>query len=269
MNSYIKYSYLKKIWHDQKYILLALTVFSFIFEFAFAWLLFEADFKSVFESVVHMLPSSLMNFIGITLGGEVYGSQLLAFGYAHPLILISLSLLPIGIPARYIAGEVENKTMDLLLARSLHRSVIPTHLFLSLVIVLIIQAIALFAGTYVGYLIFSLEVNIAGYIRVAIITFLFFLSIGSISLTISAFQFERGKAIAKSVSLFVILYFYDTIIRLNQSLEYLTSYSYFNLFQPGKLLKDEIDFITSVLFLCIITLIFLIIAVIRFNRRDL
>jgi ABC-2 type transport system permease protein len=216
-----------------------------------------------------MLPPFLMNFIGVTLDGTYYGLQLLAFGYSHPLILISLSLLSIGIPARYIAGEVEHKTIDLLLARSLHRSVVPTHLFISLALFLAVQSIALFAGTYVGYLVFSLEIDIAGYIKVAIITFLFFLSIGSISLTISAFQFERGKAIAKSVSLFVILYFYDTIIRLNQSLEFLTSYSYFNLFQPGNLLKGKIDFVYSALFLCIITLIFLIIAVVRFNRRDL
>jgi ABC-type transport system involved in multi-copper enzyme maturation permease subunit len=269
MSIYFKQGYLKKVWHDQKFVLLGLTVFSFNFEFAFAWLLFEVDFNSVFEAVAHMLPPFLMNFIGITIGGGYYGSQLLAFGYSHPLILISLSLLSIGIPSRYIAGEVEHKTIDLLLARSLHRSVVPTHLFIFLVLCLAVQSIALFAGTYLGYLVFSLEIDITGYIKVAIITFLFFLSIGSISLTISAFQFERGKAIAKSVSLFVILYFYDTIIRLNQSLEYLTAYSYFNLFQPGKLLKGEIDFINTLIFLIIITFIFLFIAVIRFNQRDL
>lgn len=268
-NSLLKLSYLKKIWYDQKYILLVLTIFSFIFEFAFAWLLFEADFKSLFESVVNMLPPSLMNFMGVTIGGEIYSSQLLAFGYSHPLILISLSLLPIGIPARYIAGEVEHKTMDLLLARSLHRSVIPTHLFLMLAFFLSIQTVALFAGTYVGYLVFSLEISIISYVKVTIITFLFFLSIGSVSLLISTFQFERGKAIAKAVSLFVVLYFYDTIIRLNQSLEYLTSYSYFNLFQPGRLLKGEIDFLNAIMFLIAVTLIFLTFAVIQFNRRDL
>ena len=269
MNVLIKYSYLKKIWHDQRSILLGLTIFSFFFEFAFAWLLFEADFKSLFESVAHMLPPALMNFIGVSVGGEYYGSQLLAFGYSHPLILISLSLIPIGIPARYIAGEVEYKTMDILMARSIHRSVIPTHLFFYLVFAIAIQVIALFAGTYAGYQIFSLNLDLQGYIQVAIITYLFFLSIGSISLAISTFQFERGKAIAKSVSLFVFLYFYDTIIRLNQGLEYLTTYSYFNLFQPGKLLKGQIDFVGGIIFLGIIILSFLIISVFYFNRRDL
>jgi ABC-2 type transport system permease protein len=232
-------------------------------------LLFEADFKSLFESVAHMLPPSLMNFLGVTVGGGYYGSQMLAFGYSHPLILISLSLIPIGIPARYIAGEVENKTMDLLMARSIHRSVIPTHLFLYIVLALAVQVIALLAGTYMGYLIFSLEIDILGYMKVAVMTYLFFLSIGSISLSISTFQYERGKAIAKSVSLFVLLYFYDTIIRLNQTLEHLTAYSYFNLFQPGKLLKSQIDFTGGIIFLVIIISVFLYLAVLRFNHRDL
>ena len=269
MNPRIKLTYLKKIWHDQKFILIGLTIFSFLFEFAFAWLLFEVDFKSVFESVVHMLPSSLMSFIGISVGGQFYGSQLLAFGYSHPLILISLALIPIGIPARYIAGEIEHKTMDLLMARSLQRSVIPTHLFIYLVFALAVQVLALIGGTYIGYLTFSLEIDMIGYVKVAIITFLFFLSIGSISLAISTFQAERGKAIARTVSLFVLLYFYDTVIRLNQSLEYLTAYSYFNLFQPGKLLKSEINLTIAIIFLLCISIIFFIIAVIRFNRRDL
>jgi len=265
----IRSSYLRKIWHDQKFILSGLIIFSFLFEFSFAWLLFEANFKSLFESVAHLLPPSLMNFIGVTVGGEYYGSQLLAFGYSHPLILISLSLIPIGIPARYIAGEIEHKTMDLLMARSIHRSVIPTHLFFFLAFALAVQVLALLTGTYVGYMAFSLKIDIYGYIKVAVMTYLFFLSIGSISLAIGTFQYERGKSIAKSVSLFVFFYFYDTVIRLNQSLEQLTAYSYFNLFQPGKLLKGQLDFTSSCIILSILIPLFLFIAILRFNNRDL
>jgi ABC-type transport system involved in multi-copper enzyme maturation permease subunit len=155
------------------------------------------------------------------------------------------------------------------MARSIHRSVIPTHLFFYLAFSIAVQVIALLAGTYTGYLIFSLEIDMQGYIKVAAITYLFFLSVGSISLAISTFQNEKGKAIAKSVSLFVFLYFYDTIIRLNRSLEHLTTYSYFNLFQPGKLLKGQVDFNSGIMFLGVIILISLIIAIHYFNKRDL
>ena len=91
----LKLSYFKKIWNDQKYILLWLSVFLFAFEFAFAWLLFEAKFNELFDSVAHMLPPSLLNFIGVNLSGGYYGSQMLAFGYSHPLILYWVPLLRI------------------------------------------------------------------------------------------------------------------------------------------------------------------------------
>lgn len=269
MNPYVKPAYLGKIWFDQKSVLLWLSLFSFSFEFAFAWLLFEADFNSVFESVVNMLPTSLMNFIGVTVGGEYYGSQLLAFGYSHPLILISLSLMPISISSRYIAGETEHKTIDLLLSRSFHRSVVPTHLFLFLVFAIAIQSLSLYAGTMLGYYLFSLNIDLYGYFKVVSVTFNFFLSMGAISLFISIFHREKGKAIARTVSFFVLLYFYDTVIRLNKSLEFLTDYSYFNLYQPGKLLRGQADISTILILLIIITCLFFSLSVYRFTKSDL
>jgi ABC-type transport system involved in multi-copper enzyme maturation permease subunit len=244
-------------------------LFSYAFEFAFAWLLFEAKFSELFESVVHMLPPSLVNFMGVNIGSAYYGAQMLAFGYSHPLILISLSILPIGLSARYITAEIENKTMDLLMSRSIHRSVIPGHLFIFLLFALAIQTTALFAGTYTGYLFFDLKINPVEYAKVAMMTFFFFLSMGSFSLAVSTFQNERGKTIAKGVSIFVILYFYDTVIRLNQSLEHLTAYSYFNLYQPSKLLRGQLSIENSLSILVAIIFVFLSIAIIRFNKCDL
>jgi ABC-type transport system involved in multi-copper enzyme maturation permease subunit len=261
--------YIKKIFNDQKYIVLWLIIFSFAFEFAFAWLLFEAEFSQLFESVAHRLPPSLINFLGVSVGAGFYSSQILAFGYSHPLILISLSLLPIGLSARYIAGEIENKTFDLLMARSIHRSIIPMQLFIFIMLALAVQIAALFAGTYTGYQLFSLEIDIGGYAKVAALTYFFFVSMGAISLAITTFQNERGKAVAKIVSFFVVLYFYDTVVRLNKSLEHLTTYSYFDLHQPAKLLRGQSNIGSGILILLTITFVFLGVAIFQFNKRDL
>lgn len=262
-------SYLKKIWHDQKYMVLGLTIFSAVFEFAFGWLLFEAKFNEIFETVATMLPSSLMNFIGVTTGGNFYGSQLLSFGFSHPLILISLSLLPINIPARYISGEIESKTMDLFLTKPIKRNVIPTSLFIFLAVVMLLQTIALYFGTYLGYRLFSLDIDIHLYFKISVTIYLFFLSMGMVSMMIAISQNERGKAIAKSVSLFIVLFFFDTIIRLNKSLENLTSYSDFNLYQPGKLIRGEGDFWGTVMVLLILIIVFWVLSIILFKKRDL
>jgi ABC-type transport system involved in multi-copper enzyme maturation permease subunit len=264
-----KQAYFKKLWYDQKFVILWLAVFSFCFEFAFCWLLFEAEFNKLFEQVAHLLPPSLMNFIGVTAGGSYYGSQLLVFGYSHPLILISLSLLPIGIPSRYIAGEIENKTMDLLFSRSIHRSVVPTHLFAFLLFCLFVESLALFAGTFIGNSLFALSLDLSGYLNVIFVTFLFFSSMGAIALFIASFQNEKGKSLARIVSLFVILYFFDTVVRLNKGLEHLTSFSFFNLYQPSKILKGDIDYEATIIILLVLIIITFAAAILRFNKRDL
>jgi ABC-type transport system involved in multi-copper enzyme maturation permease subunit len=263
------FTYQKKIWHDQKYVVFWLVFFAAAFEFAFGWLLFEAKFNEIFESVANMLPSSLMNFIGVPAGGTFYGLQLLSFGYSHPLVLISLSLLPLSIPARYISGEIENKTVDLFLTKPINRSTIPIHIFIFLLISIALQSLALFMGTYLSYIFFSLNINIQFYFRVIVVTYLFFVSMGSVAMIIAVNQKERGKALAKSVGLFVILYFLDTIIRLNISLSHLTSFSYFNLFQPGKLLRGEVNFEITIFVLLLIVLIFWILSVSVFSKKDL
>lgn len=263
------FSYQKKIWYDQKYIIFWLVLFAAAFEFAFGWLLFEAKFNEIFESVANMLPSSLMNLMGVKAGGAYAASHLLSFGYAHPLVLISLSLLPLNIPARYISGEIENKTMDIFLTKSIKRSTIPLHIFIFLAITMAMQSLALFTGTYLSYLLFSLDIDIHSYFRVVVVTYLFFVSMGCVAMFIAVWQKEKGKALAKSVGLFVILYFFDTIIRLNTSLVYLTSYSYFNLFQPGKLLSGEVNFEVSVLILLITIFLFWALTISTFNKKDM
>ena len=155
------------------------------------------------------------------------------------------------------------------MVRSIPRSIVPTQLFIFISIALSIQITALFAGTYAGYQLFSLEIDIIGYAKVAILTFFFVVSMGAISLAITAFQNERGKAVAKTVSFFVVLYFYDTIVRLNSSLENLTSYSYFELHQPAKLLRGQLDIGYSMLILLMIIIVCLGVAIFQFNRRDL
>jgi ABC-type transport system involved in multi-copper enzyme maturation permease subunit len=194
---------------------------------------------------------------------------LLSFGYSHPLVLISLSLLPLSIPARYISGEIENKTVDLFLTKPINRSIIPIHIFIFLLITMALQSLALFMGTYLSYIFFALDIDIQIYFKVVLVTHLFFVSMGSIAMLIAVNQKERGKTLAKSVGLFVILYFFDTIIRLNTSLSYLTSFSYFNLFQPGKLLRGDVNFQITILVLLLIVFIFWILSILVFNKKDL
>jgi hypothetical protein len=265
----MKLSYLKKMFHDQKRIVLLLLIFGLTFEFLYSWLFFRSEISKFIETILTFFPPTLINFIGVQPGSGQFNIQMLAFGYSHPLILICLSFLPISLPARYLAREIEIKTFDLLLTRPIPRLVIPSHIFLFMIITLLLQNISIFSGTVIAYFSFDLNINPWEYARVALTAYCFYLSMGAVSLAISSFQNEYGKTLTKIISLFVFLYFFDTIIRLDKSLEFLISYSYFQLYQPGKIVTGEISAFQCIFIALIITCTFISISLIQFNRRDI
>jgi ABC-type transport system involved in multi-copper enzyme maturation permease subunit len=265
----LQISYLKKIWYDQRYVLIALVISSALFEYLYAWVFFRSPISSFIEAYFKFLPVEITSFLGVQAGTAFYHMQMLAFGYAHPLILISLSFLPISMPARYISGEIESKNFDIFFSRPIHRSVVPIHLFIFITAATAIQVVAIVSGTLVANVQFSLALNIGDYARVAIAAFFFYLSMAAMALTIASFQNERGKALSKIIGIVVFFYFYDTITRLNESLKSYLTFSYFRLYQPGEIILHKTSLIQGIFICVLLVILFLAIAILQFNRRDL
>lgn len=269
MFKYSKSGYIQKLLYDQKYILTVIFLFCILFQYLWVWLLFESDIGGFVDNYAKLLPQSIRNILGLKVGSEMFNVQILAFGYAHPIIIISLAFLPISIPARYISGEIENKTFDILLSKPINRWVIPTHLFLFMVISTNLLFAGMLLGTYLGSICFDLPVNLITHIKICLMGIFFYSSMAAISLAIASMSRERGKALSRIISLVVVLYFYDTIIRMAESLEYLTAYNYFQLYQPTKFVLGEVSLSLSILISMAITIIFFAFAIAKFNRRDL
>ena len=265
----IQIPYLKKLWHDQRYVLLILVLSGALFEYLYAWVFFRSPMSGFIEAYFKFLPAEITSIIGVKAGTAFYQTQMLAFGYAHPLILITLSFLPISMPARYISGEIESRNFDIFFSRSIHRAIVPTHLFLFIMVSTALQALALVSGTWVTHLQFSIDLNIWDYVQVALAAFFFYLSLTSFALTIAAFQNERGKALSKIIGIVIFFYFYDTITRLNQSLKGFLTFSYFRLYQPSDIILHKTSNFQGILICLLLIILFLTIAILRFNRRDL
>jgi len=265
----VRIVYLKKIWRDQRYVLLVLVLFAALFEYLYTWVFLKSPVSNFIEAYFKFLPSEITSFLGVQAGTAFYQTQMLAFGYVHPLILISFFFFSISMPARYISGEIESKSFDILFSRPVHRSIIPTHLFIFMSGATAIQVIAIITGTLIADLQFSLLLRIYDYTRVAFVAFFFFLSLAAISLALASFQNDRGKALTKIIGLVVFLYFYDTITRLNEGLKNFYTFSYFKLYQPGEIIMNRVSVSESILTSLILIVIFLTIAILQFNRRDL
>ena len=262
-------NYFKKLFYDQKKIIIGLGIFCFIFQIFFAWIFFEAQIGEIMLSFFNMLPPAFRTLLGVDMGSPQFISQMLAFGYTHPMMLICLMFLPLSIPARYVAGEVELRTFDILLTRPLKREMIPKALFIFLFIVLFFHLFSMFLGTIMGNYLCVLSINIFDYGIVSMTGLFFFLSIGTLSIAYSSFQVERGKALAKTISIVVFLYFFDTIVKLSKTLELLIPYSYFQLYQPGKIVTGEYSPLLSILISSIFIIGLLLIGINKFKKRDL
>ena len=265
----IRIIYLKKLFFDQIYVILSLTLFCLLFEYLYTWLLFESAVSDLFMSYIELIPESFSKFIGVEVASKLFSSQMLAFGYVHPMVLIILSILPISLPSRYISGEIEIKTFDIFLTKSIRRFEIPINLYIFLLFVLMFQMTAIFMGTFIGYYHFELDIDITSYAKIALTGYFFFTSMGAIALATASFQNERGKALTRIIGIMVLLYFFDTICRLSDSLNFLQDYSYFQLYQPSKLLMEQSDSTNCILISLVITILSLGLSLYQFNRRDL
>jgi len=269
MTTIVSLGYLKKIFYDQRYILLVLFLFGLLFEFSWVLILYKSDIGSFVDNYANLLPQSIMNMLGIQTGSSLLNSQIMAFGYGHPLILISMAFLPISIPARYIAGEIENKTFDILLTKPVNRRIIPICIFLFLLTALGIQSGALFAGTWIGSVFFELPLPLTMYFKICLVGYIFYLSMACISLSIACWNQERGKSLAGMITIVVVLYFFDAVIRMVQSWEYMTNFSYFQLYQPTQLTLGKAGFLSSGLVSFFIMILFFFTSMVQINRRDL
>ncbi|MCG8687532.1 MAG: ABC transporter permease [Desulfobacterales bacterium] len=262
-------AHFKKMVADQKFVLIGLVLFCFIFEMMFAWLFFESGIKKTVAAFILRMPPSFTAFLGVQGGISQFFIQMLAFGYTHPIILICLAFFPISMPARYISGEIELATFDLLLTKPVHRFVIPLSIFAFLVMALCLQTSAMVLGTLAGRYWFDLKAEMIDYVRAALTGLCFFLSMGAISVFITAFQSEKAKAAGKTIGLMVLLYFFDTLVRLSTRLAGWSDFSYFQLYQPGKLVAQQASAIQCSGLSLLIAVLFLGAGLYRFCRRDL
>ena len=178
MNIRVLINYLKKLTLDQRFTLLGLTGFSFLFQFFYVWLVLESELRHALETYMSLLPSGLLSFVGIDIGGAPIGSQFLAFGFKHPLVIITLSFLPVSLASRYLSGEIENRSFDIMLAKPLNRSMVPISLFIFFTSAMALQFCAITLGSFTSIALFELQVPLPHYLPLASVGLLFYLSMG-------------------------------------------------------------------------------------------
>lgn len=255
---------------DKKWSLLiySLAVILFLWMYIALFPTFK-DQMSNLEAYMKSLPESIMKAFGFelqafrTLEGFLASEQ---FSLIWPIMLIALVT---SCSSTYLGGEIEKKTIGILLSQPVSRIKIFFGKYLAGVSYLIIfTAVSIFSIFPLAQ-IYSIGYNTERFYKLCLVSFLFGLALFSLSMFFSAIFSEKNKPIFISVSLLILMYFLNIISGLKENLDKLKYFSFFYYYQPPQILNhNNIDKWTWWVFGGTI-IITIILGLIWFNKRDI
>lgn len=198
-------------------------------------------------------------------------AQWASIGFQHPIYLLGGGLFAVGLGVRAIAGELEAGSLALALSRPLARR----SWFLSHLAVLIVGCVIIGEAYALGCLLAVAVTDPLGNLEsvsmllAGLQSALLLLALGSIGVVISAFSSERGRALAWSVGVIVVLYAANFLLPLWAPTKAAAQLSPFAWFDPAPLLQRGTLAGGDVVVLALYAAIPLSVAAWQFARRDL
>jgi ABC-type transport system involved in multi-copper enzyme maturation permease subunit len=266
MNSYLKY-----ILKSHRGFLIFALVFVPLIQFLLIDVFTGLETKPFLDSIMKMMPPQFKMIIGDQFFSSLSVEGAAGFGLNHPVVLTLLIVLITGITSKHIAGAIENGTMEMLLSLPVRRTTLILRLWLISALILVVVVVFALIGLYTGVVIYD-HINaqfIDKVLRIGINLFFLMLVFMSFSLMISSFMKESGRASSLSAIVILILYFADILSSLWKPLEFFKPFNIFFYYQPQKLITGQRSLMDNLPVLFSLSLIFLLISLWKFRKRDI
>ena len=257
----------RQLERNRVFLLAALLVLAG-FELLVCAMVASVDVESAFGQMTQFAPPVFRAMIEQSLmGGSP--AAVLAFGWNHPVVHALLSAVAITLPARAIAGEVENGAIELVLAQPLSRGrYFAAHLLFGVGAMSVVIAAGL-AATAIGQRIYSLEPFGWRLAALFVDALLLQLAIYGATLLASAFGREAGRVALVGVLVAVLSFLVNAVATLWSKAEFAKPYSLHTYFDPRQVLVQGHLPWSSVAVLAAVAAIAIGAAFWRFSRRDL
>ncbi len=195
----------------------------------------------------------------------------IALGFRHPLVIVIIAAYGVASASAAIAGEIDRKTILMLLARPLPRHHLVIAKLVDSLLGIVALVLALFVGTEIGIALAGLgdAVSIGTLLLMSFNALALFFAIMGYSYLISALSSSLGRAIMLSTAVAVVSFFVDFMANLFDVLEPLGYISIFHYFDPIAIVAEggfpslEIGILLSV------ALVTTVAAIFAFQRRDI
>jgi ABC-type transport system involved in multi-copper enzyme maturation permease subunit len=252
-------------WQRTRWIVVSIAIFG--------WGMLIPVFYTAFSDMIRDLansgafPEELLSFGSGSLfdlpGAVTLGTQ-------HPIAIAMLAVFAIGATSTAIAGERQDGTLEVLLARPVSRHTAYTSITAGLLVVVGVVLAALLAGFFAGAAIQGVldELPFEHLPMLWANGFLLWGAFATFGLAASV-SFDRpGPAIGLSLAYLLVNYFFEILGSLWREAEWTQEYSLFHHFQPAEILSGDLDPI-DLLILGIAFVLPIAYALIVFPRRDL
>ncbi len=230
-----------------------------------------ADKKEEVNQLMQYYPKDLMQAFGVTEITQIFSTleNFLAmeqFSIVWPIVAIAFV---VSIGGASIAGEIEAGTIETLLELPVSRIKIFFAKYLAaLVMIIVFTAVSIFAAIPLAAA-YHVDYQTSHYLTTFIIGLLFAWAIMTLAFFFSVIFNSKGKAYFIPVGILILMYVLKIISSLKDNLKDLQYTSFFYYFDVNKsLIDNKIDSWSYLIFGGVI-IVFTIIAVLWFKKRDI
>ena len=216
--------------------------------------LFENPAFSAFRKSVTTM-TSLEGFLTLEL--YQWGIELFLAGYT---IFFAASL---------VAGEIEDKTIDLLLANPVSRTRVLLEKYFALIVMIILVNIVLLVGVLIGAAYIKEDIDVTWLVYTHGLLMPFLLAVGSYATVLSVVFDDSRKAFSVGFGILMGSFIVYSVSLMSEKYTFVAKVTLFHYFDPGKvLIFHEIEWGAHAILLAV-AVILLGLAVTWFKRRDI
>jgi len=177
--------------------------------------------------------------------------------------------LLVSLAAAGIAGEVEKGTAEIMLARPVSRRNIFAGRYLAGAFTLSVFTVFSVFGIVPLAELHSIDYVLKSYVIMAIMGFLFGLSVFSMAMLFSAVFSERGRVYMATGGMLIVMYVLNLISTLQDNLGNLRYLSFFHYYDPNSALIHNTIGTTSLLVFILVALTCTVLGIFLFSKRDI
>jgi ABC-type transport system involved in multi-copper enzyme maturation permease subunit len=246
-------------------------VFITLFQFLLLYLVTTFDTTAMLSAILDQMPPMMKAFLNDSFFSLLNYDGAAAFGFNHPIVLTLLVLIAINIPVHHISRELEDGTLELLLAHPMKRQTLLYSLWITGALILMLIITVALAGSYVSILLFHQLTELV-FIRLMEIAFnlwLLMMLIFTFTLLIAAFGRVGFKAGNLSAAITFFLYLLNFLAEIWEGLSFTRPFNIFSYYEPQKIMMAQANFLPDALVLAILIVIGWLVSLRRFTRRDI